>query len=434
MPSPAKQREFDLILTAIAHAQYTAPELNLAGFGLNDQDCLQLMEMLNRNPFLKENLQSLNLSHNHLESFPPHFDFPNLLNLDLQFNQIQSIEGQLRNAPNLQQLLLQQNHLSYIEALPCPNLLHLDLSNNQLESPPDVGSLIQLLQLDLRNNLLVFPPVLSSNPQLQAIHLGGNHIPSELTDLFVAVIQTHQPTTQVLVHPCTRTVYPPISTLEEMRHYCLVWTEHYCQRFIADAMNEEERKKLAQTVACAKKQAVAFPKLLINIKNSIPEQFASSLTQFIVAFHWLLNLSGRVNSIIMASSAAVIEETQGYGLALFNADWDRAWANIVEVADTMNKMAKMKEKFGGAAGFGSKKQLFAGSANPFLMARTPSVMAVRMDGLAQGEPASSMETDAVLEVMPMGSLPAFDQSKPPASLVTFPPTAPPPLYKKSPFS
>ncbi len=410
MPLPEKQREFDLILSSIMHAQYISPELNLTGFGLNDQDCLQLMKAFNRNPFLKQNLQSLNLSHNYLESFPPHFDFPNLVSLDLQFNQIRVIERQLDRAPNLQQLLLQQNHLSYIEALPCPSLFHLDLANNQLKSPPDVSALTQLLQLDLRNNLLIFPPVLSNNPQLQTIHLSGNHIPTELTDLFITVIQTYQPTTQVLVEPYTKAAYSSISTLEAMRHYCLTWTDHYCQCFIADAMNEEDRKKLAQTVACAKKQAVTFPKLLSNIKNSIPEQFAFSLNQFILAFHWLLALSGRVNPILMPSRDAVIEETQTYGLALFNADWDRAWANIVEVADAINKVARMREKSGGATGFGySKKQLFEGSLNPFLHARAGIPVAAPIDA------STSMQADdAPLMMQTMAPLPSFEQSRRPA--------------------
>ncbi len=419
MPLPTKQREFDFILSSITHAQYTSPELNLAGLGLNDQDCLQLMQALNLNPGLKQNLQSLNLSHNHLESFPPYFEFPNLLSLDLQFNQIQSIENELSNAPNLQQLFLQQNHLSYIEALACPNLLYLDLSNNQLERPPVVSSLSQLLHLDLRNNLLIFPPILSSNPQLQELHLSGNHIPTELTDLFIAVIQKHQPTTQVSVYPCTKTVYPPILTLDELRQYYSMWTEHYCQRFVADAMSEEERKKLAQTVASAKKQAVAFPKLLTNIKNSIPEQFASSLNQFIDAFHWLLALSDRINPVVMPSSANVIEEAKMYGLTLFSTDWEQAWTNIVEVADAINKVAKMREKLGGATGFGySKKQLFESSPNPFLHARVASTV-VESSGIHQ---PGAMQTEPALEMMTMSALPAFEQSKrpenPSASYVT----------------
>lgn len=421
MTFPQRKREFDQIIAAITQAQYDSDELDFSDFGLTDQDCLQVMEALNLNPQLKTALRSLNFSNNHLESFPSYFDFPNLINLDLRFNRIQSIEQQLNGAPLLQQLLLQENHLSYIEALSCPNLIYLDLSSNQLERPPELSELNQLVHLDIHNNLLIFPPILATNPALEYVNLSGNHIPEELADLFVAVMQTHQSTTQVNIYPLTKNTYPILRDIDSLRHYCVAWAEHYCQRFATEAMNEDGRKQLAQTVACAKKQAVTFPKMITNIKNSVPEQFVSSLNQFIDTLHWLITFSGRLSPQITHASEAIAEEAKQYGFTFFSNAWEQTWGSILEISDAINKVSKMKEKLGGAAGpTYSKRQAFDGPPNPFLNAKS---MPVQMEtSQAQSSmpfyskysatQASSEQftAPAVLNTNPIGQLHAFNQS------------------------
>jgi hypothetical protein len=393
MPSSLKKRDFELIISTISQNAYAATELNLSGFGLTDQDCLQLMEALSSNLFLKNNLQNLDLSNNHLESLPPCFDFPNLVNLDLQFNRIQHIEDQLRGTPSLQQLFLQQNHLSCIEELPCPNLSFLDLSNNQMQSPPKIGHLSQLVHLDLRNNLLMFPPILAETTSLQYINMSGNPIPNELISLFVSIMQNYQPMTQVIMYPWSNKIYPVISDIDELRHYCIVWAEHYFQLFAEDALGLEERKKLSQTVASAKKQSHIFTTLLINIKRSVSEQFSSSLSQFIDTLYWLIHFSGRLSPHLMLSGEAISEEAKFYGMTFFNTAWEKTWAGILEVADTMNKLSRMKERPGGAINFGHVRQPVLGdSINPFFNAR-----------LVHSAPSGSMQEDTPILGVQTGS-------------------------------
>ena len=106
----------------------------------------------------KDKLQRITLSHNKLTDITELLIFPNLVYLDLSFNQIEKLKN-LYSLQNLEILILSNNLLRNINTnlFPLKKLQHLDLSNNKI---------------DMKTNIII--NALKENTELISLLLFGN--------------------------------------------------------------------------------------------------------------------------------------------------------------------------------------------------------------------------------------------------------------------
>lgn len=150
---------------------------------INLADC-QLSSLLDLSNL--SNLTTLNISHNSLSASGVDQLPSSLVKVDLSFNQLQCIPGELFGCYQITELNLSNNLIENLNGIGVLiNITHLYLDHNRLsELPDEIGSLSQLKFLSLKCNLLCpfaessqrnsLPPELFLNTCLDHLELEGN--------------------------------------------------------------------------------------------------------------------------------------------------------------------------------------------------------------------------------------------------------------------
>ena len=123
----------------------------------------------------------------HIEQDEKFWEFEPLRSLDMSFNRIESLPGDVGNLSDLAVLKLRNNMISYIpeELFQCTNLRHIDLDSNHLGSLSESVHAFQgsLKELILSNNRLeALPTALTQCCALIYLNLSHNcirRLPSE---------------------------------------------------------------------------------------------------------------------------------------------------------------------------------------------------------------------------------------------------------------
>lgn len=143
-------------------------------------------------------MTSLNLSHNYLTELPKMHYTPKLKKLDLSHNLLSIVPTSLTRLENLQSLNLSYNHLGYkiwrdeyplpLEISHLERLTHLNLSFNFLTwLPTGIGLIDQIKWLNLSHNKLAHMPIgIYDSMTLEVLDLSYNtlvHLPSEMAEV-----------------------------------------------------------------------------------------------------------------------------------------------------------------------------------------------------------------------------------------------------------
>ncbi|MCL8266988.1 leucine-rich repeat domain-containing protein [Leptospira weilii] len=134
-----------------------------------------------------KNLEELNLGGNFITGISNLTRaFAQIEELGLYENRLTSLEG-IRNFPNLKQLLVWRNELETIpvEIADLKKLIRIDLTKNRISNLPDLGmELESVKELSLGGNRISkLPEFLVRFPNLSSLSLGDNQL-EELSDLF----------------------------------------------------------------------------------------------------------------------------------------------------------------------------------------------------------------------------------------------------------
>ena len=154
--------------------------LTLDNLGLTSKDLAQLIPIINQE---LPNLTDLSLDNNIIESLPDSIgSLSNLYYLYLSNNNITIVPDSIENLSNLRYLYLNNNNIT---TLPdtignLSNLKWLDLDNNNITIVPDsIGNLSNLKWLNLDNNKIKFVPDSIGNlSNLNQLNLNNNNLES----------------------------------------------------------------------------------------------------------------------------------------------------------------------------------------------------------------------------------------------------------------
>ena len=162
------------------------------------------------------NIQLINLSNNRLSGTVKLNALPQLKNLNLSSNQITFLTGEI--SPTLQKLNLSHNHLQEMPAFAKTSIISLDLKSNHFTNmAPNLGKWQKLKSLDLsENEINELPASYSELTNLKILNLSKNepsiksslkHLPKGLKSLYVQNLYLNK----------IFSILPPLNEIENLK-------------------------------------------------------------------------------------------------------------------------------------------------------------------------------------------------------------------------